>query len=68
MTIKSGMLTVDLENLSVQIEDLVAPFTLSENARWRLLNGFDDISLTLQHTDDIDAYEKTRPSYTPVTA
>ena len=40
-------------------------FTLDDNARWRLLNGLDDISLTLQNEQDIAAYEAGRPSFKP---
>jgi 3-isopropylmalate/(R)-2-methylmalate dehydratase small subunit len=35
--------------------------------RWRLLNGLDDISITLQQEGDIAAYEATRPSFKPTT-
>ncbi|SFC99575.1 3-isopropylmalate dehydratase small subunit [Streptomyces aidingensis] len=44
-----------------------APFELDENARWRLLEGLDDISLTLRHEDDIAAYEGGRPAFKPRT-
>lgn len=48
-------ITVDLEAREVRAEGITAPFELDENARWRLLNGLDDISLTLQHESDIAA-------------
>ncbi|MET7641666.1 3-isopropylmalate dehydratase small subunit [Streptomyces sp. NPDC005438] len=44
-----------------------AVFELDENARWRLLEGLDDISLTLKNESDIAAYEAGRPSFKPVT-
>ncbi|MBP0460646.1 3-isopropylmalate dehydratase small subunit [Streptomyces montanisoli] len=64
--------TVDLERRQVRAtvagaEQLTADFDLDENARWRLLNGLDDISLTLQNESDIAAYEATRPSFKPRT-
>ncbi|WP_433799426.1 3-isopropylmalate dehydratase small subunit [Actinomycetospora sp. CA-084318] len=58
-------LTVDLTARTVTAEDLVVPFTVDDYTRWRLLEGLDDIGLTLRHEADIDAYEKTRPSHKP---
>jgi len=60
-------ITVDLEARQVRAEGITADFELDENVRWRLLNGLDDISLTLQHEDDIAAYEAARPSFKPRT-
>ncbi|MBA2510545.1 MAG: 3-isopropylmalate dehydratase small subunit, partial [Rubrobacteraceae bacterium] len=34
-------------------------------ARYRLLNGLDDIALTLTHEEDLEAFEKSRPSHLP---
>ncbi|MEU5347474.1 MULTISPECIES: 3-isopropylmalate dehydratase small subunit [unclassified Streptomyces] len=59
--------TVDLEAREVRAEGITAAFELDENARWRLLNGLDDISITLQNEADISAYESKRPSYKPRT-
>ena len=42
-------------------------FEIDGYTRWRLLEGLDDIGLTLRHAEDIDAYEKTRPSHKPTT-
>ena len=47
--------------------DLVAPFEVDDYVRWRLLEGLDDIGLTLQHEDDITAFEAARPAYKPST-
>ncbi|MER8068626.1 3-isopropylmalate dehydratase small subunit [Streptomyces sp. NPDC094034] len=63
---------VDLEQRQVRATSpdgatLTADFELDENARWRLLNGLDDISLTLQNEADIAAYEAARPSFKPRT-
>ncbi|GAB1338032.1 hypothetical protein ACE1SV_46220 [Streptomyces sp. E-15] len=49
--------TVDLEAREVRAGDITAAFELDENARWRLLNGLDDISLTLRNEADIAGYE-----------
>ncbi|MFJ4833233.1 3-isopropylmalate dehydratase small subunit [Streptomyces sp. NPDC088747] len=59
--------TVDLEAREVRAEGITASFELDENARWRLLNGLDDISITLQNEGDISAYEAKRPSHKPKT-
>src|SRR4051812_18196320 len=42
-------------------------FDIDEHTRWRLLEGLDDISLTLTYDDQIAAYEQTRPSWKPAT-
>ncbi|MFD9003193.1 3-isopropylmalate dehydratase small subunit [Streptomyces sp. NPDC059582] len=60
-------ITVDLEAREVRAEGVTASFELDENSRWRLLNGLDDISITLQNEADIAAYEAKRPSYKPST-
>jgi 3-isopropylmalate/(R)-2-methylmalate dehydratase small subunit len=59
--------TVDLEAREVRAGDLVAPFDIDDYTRWRLLEGLDDIGLTLSHEDDISAFEASRPSWKPVT-
>ncbi|MFF0447129.1 3-isopropylmalate dehydratase small subunit [Streptomyces sp. NPDC004609] len=60
-------ITVDLEAREVRAPGFTVGFELDENARWRLLNGLDDISLTLQNEADIAAYEASRPSFKPRT-
>ncbi len=59
--------TVDLVDRQVRAEGIVAEFELDENARWRLLEGLDDISLTLQNQADIASYEASRPTFKPRT-
>jgi 3-isopropylmalate/(R)-2-methylmalate dehydratase small subunit len=59
--------TVDLEQRQVLAEGITADFVLDENARWRLLNGLDDIALTLQNEADITVYEAARPTFKPRT-
>ena len=44
---------------------LDAPFELDDFTQYRLVNGLDDIGLTLRHADDIASYEARRPSWTP---
>lgn len=60
--------TVDLEAKTVRAKDFVAEFSIDDYTRWRLLEGLDDIALTLRHADDIAAFEAQRPSYRPVTS
>jgi 3-isopropylmalate/(R)-2-methylmalate dehydratase small subunit len=63
----STEVTVDLEAREVRSGDLTASFELDENVRWRLLNGLDDIGITLQQEAEIAAFEATRPSFKPST-
>ncbi|AUY49710.1 3-isopropylmalate dehydratase small subunit [Streptomyces sp. CB01881] len=60
-------ITVDLEAREVRAEGVTASFELDDNVRWRLLNGLDDISITLQNEGDIAAFEATRPAFKPRT-
>jgi 3-isopropylmalate/(R)-2-methylmalate dehydratase small subunit len=60
-------LTVDLEARTVTADDLTVRFTVDDYTRWRLMEGLDDIGLTLRHVDAIDAYEAGRPAHKPVT-
>jgi 3-isopropylmalate/(R)-2-methylmalate dehydratase small subunit len=59
--------TVDLEAREVRVEGHVFTFEVDEYTRWRLLEGLDDISLTLRHAADVDEFETTRPAYKPRT-
>jgi 3-isopropylmalate/(R)-2-methylmalate dehydratase small subunit len=61
---------VDLDNRVVLAEaaGIKAPFEIDNYTRWRLMEGLDDIGLTLRHVDDITAFEHSRPSWLPVTA
>ena len=63
----STAITVDLETRTVTYNDVSVPFELDDYTRWRLMEGLDDIGLTLKHTDSIDAFEAKRPSYKPTT-
>ncbi len=59
--------TVDLESRSVRCGSVSAPFQLDDYTRWRLLEGLDDIGLTLRQEENITAFEARRPSYRPTT-
>ena len=61
----SAPVTVDLEAREVRIGDLTAPFDVDDYTRWRLLEGLDDIGLTLHHEAEITAFEASRPSFMP---
>jgi 3-isopropylmalate/(R)-2-methylmalate dehydratase small subunit len=60
--------TVDLVSRTVTAGELVATFQVDDYTRWRLLEGLDDIGLTLRHEDLISRFEATRPAYSPSTA
>jgi 3-isopropylmalate/(R)-2-methylmalate dehydratase small subunit len=60
-------ITVDLEAREVRAPGISAPFDLDDFTRWRLMEGLDDIGLTLRHVDDITSFEAARPAYKPVT-
>ena len=60
--------TVDLVERQVRIPDATWSFELDDHSRWRLLEGLDDIGLTLRHADAIAAFEATRPSFKPAVA
>ena len=60
-------ITVDLDKRQVKAGDLVADFQIDDYVRWRLMEGLDDIGLTLRHESKITEFEKSRPSYKPQT-
>jgi 3-isopropylmalate/(R)-2-methylmalate dehydratase small subunit len=60
-------ITVDLETRTVSYKDVTVAFELDDYTRWRLMEGLDDIGLTLKQTDAIDTFEAKRPSYKPKT-
>ncbi len=59
--------TVDLSERTVTAGSLVLPFEIDDYTRWRLLEGLDDIGLTLRQAEAIDSFEASRPSWLPVT-
>jgi len=64
-------ITVDLAGREVRAESasgeplLAVTFEIDDYARWRLMEGLDDISLTLRHADDISRYERERSAWLP---
>ena len=63
----STAITVDLDTRIVAYNDVSVAFELDDYTRWRLMEGLDDIGLTLKHTDSIDAFEAKRAAYKPTT-
>jgi 3-isopropylmalate/(R)-2-methylmalate dehydratase small subunit len=63
----AGAAEIDLEAREVRFDGRAVPFELDDDTRHRLLNGLDDIALTLQQADAIDAYERERERPGPVT-
>ena len=59
--------TVDLRAREVRAGALVLPFGIDDYGRWRLLEGLDDIGLTLRHEDEVTRFELARPGYLPTT-
>src|SRR5690606_2949079 len=59
--------TVDLEKREVRWDGVTAAFEIDDYTRWRLMEGLDDIGLTLRHGDAISEYEATRQSWLPTT-
>jgi len=60
-------LTVSLEDRTVSAADVTVPFEIDDYVRWRLMEGLDDIGLTLQHEEDITAFEAGREAWRPTT-
>ncbi len=58
---------VDLAARELRADDLVSAFPLDDFTRWRLMEGLDDIGLTLRKEADIAAFEATRPAHLPTT-
>ena len=57
--------SVDLEQRTISCGDIVATFDIDDYVRWRLMEGLDDIGLTLKHVDAIGDFEDTRPAFKP---
>ncbi|MFT4082430.1 MAG: 3-isopropylmalate dehydratase small subunit [Nocardioides sp.] len=64
-------ITVDLTSRTVRagegVDAIEDSFDIDDYTRWRLLEGYDDVSLTLTHAEEISAFEATRPTWKPVT-
>jgi len=61
-------ITVDLGARQVRVDDASWQFPIDDFSRWRLMEGLDDIGLTLRHEGAITTYEKNRPAFKPVVA
>lgn len=61
-------MTVDLVDCIVSVDHIEAPFTIDDDVRWRLLEGLDDIGISLQHEHLIGEFEESRPAFLPSTA
>ncbi|MER6593521.1 3-isopropylmalate dehydratase small subunit [Micromonospora purpureochromogenes] len=59
---------VDLVTREVRVGPASWSFPLDDHSRWRLMEGLDDIGLTLRHAAEISAYEASRPSFKPAVA
>ncbi len=64
---EGSRLTVSLVDRTISIGDLTVPFQIDDYTRWRLIEGLDDISLTLQSEQAITDFEATRPAWMPTT-
>jgi 3-isopropylmalate/(R)-2-methylmalate dehydratase small subunit len=62
-----AQITVDLIERVVRAPGVDAAFEIDDYTRWRLMEGLDDIGLTMTHIADIDAFESGRASWMPVT-
>ncbi len=60
-------ITVDLETRTVSYDKVVLPFAIDDYTRWRLMEGLDDIGLTVKNADSIDSFEKSRTTLKPAT-
>ena len=63
-----AQISVDLESRTITAGELVVPFEVDDYIRWRLMEGLDDISLTLRHQGDIERFEAQRPAWKPTTS
>jgi 3-isopropylmalate/(R)-2-methylmalate dehydratase small subunit len=61
----STEIDIDVDALTVTAPGLDETFDMEQFTRWRLMEGLDDIGLTLRHVDEIDAYEAARPVWLP---
>jgi 3-isopropylmalate/(R)-2-methylmalate dehydratase small subunit len=63
----SSCVTVDLQARTVSFADETVSFDLDDYSRWRLLEGLDDVGLTLRHTEEVAIFESNRPTWMPRT-
>lgn len=60
-------LSIDLDRRSVSFNDIVLSFAIDDYTRWRLMEGLDDIGLTIKKRETIDGFEKARSEFKPAT-
>jgi 3-isopropylmalate/(R)-2-methylmalate dehydratase small subunit len=60
-------ITVNLKDRTIAAGTVLLPFTIDDYTAWRLLEGLDDIGLTLRKQDEISAFERSRPNWKPRT-
>ena len=60
-------ITVNLQDRTISAGTVLLPFNIDDYTAWRLLEGLDDIGLTLRKQEEIEAYEQRRPSFKPRT-
>ena len=60
-------ITVDLESKTVTYKNERISFDLDDYTRWRLMEGLDDIGLTMRNLGDVEKFEEKRPNYKPKT-
>jgi 3-isopropylmalate/(R)-2-methylmalate dehydratase small subunit len=60
-------ITVNLQDRNIVAGTVMVPFTIDDYTAWRLLEGLDDIGLTLRKLDQIESYEAGRPGWKPRT-
>jgi 3-isopropylmalate/(R)-2-methylmalate dehydratase small subunit len=61
-------ITVNLQDRTVSAGTVVVPFAIDDYTAWRLLEGLDDIGLTLRKLDEIETFEAGRPDWKPTTS
>lgn len=60
-------ITVNLQDRNITAGTVVLPFRIDDHTAWRLLEGLDDIALTLRKLDEIESFEAARPTWKPRT-
>jgi 3-isopropylmalate/(R)-2-methylmalate dehydratase small subunit len=60
-------ITANLQDRNITAGTAVLPFNIDDHTAWRLLEGLDDIGLTLRKLDQIEAFEAARPQWKPRT-
>ena len=60
-------ITANLQDRNITAGTAVVPFKIDDHTAWRMLEGLDDIALTLRKLDNIEEFETTRPEWTPRT-